>query len=143
MKHSVDIQLRFNDTDALGHVNNSTYFSFYDLGKSEYFRTVRGSSIFEQDIDIVVAHAEVDFIEPVFLTDQIAVQTEVNRMGNKSFSLQQQIIDLKTNNIKCKCTTVMVGYDFHAKRTIPISEQWRKCIAEYEARPDFLTIEEK
>ena len=36
MKHQVPVQLRFNDTDALGHVNNSTYFSFYDLGKSEY-----------------------------------------------------------------------------------------------------------
>ena len=29
MKHSIPIQLRFNDTDALGHVNNSTYFSFF------------------------------------------------------------------------------------------------------------------
>lgn len=141
MKHTVEIQLRFNDTDALGHVNNSTYFSFYDLGKTEYFRTVRGSNIFEREIDIVVAHAEVDFIEPVFLTDQIAVQTQVNRMGNKSFSLEQQIIDLKSGAVKCRCTTVMVGYDFHTKRTITISDQWRKGIAKYENRPDFLTVE--
>ena len=46
MKHSVPVQLRFNDTDALGHVNNSTYFSFYDLGKSEYFAAVRGNDNF-------------------------------------------------------------------------------------------------
>ena len=30
-KHSVPVQLRFNDADALGHVNNSVYFTFYDL----------------------------------------------------------------------------------------------------------------
>lgn len=138
MKHTIPIQLRFNDTDALGHVNNSTYFSFYDLGKTEYFRTVRGSNIFERDIDIVVAHAEVDFIEPVFLTDEIAVQTRVSHMGHKSFSLEQQILDLKSGSIKCKCTTVMVGYDFHSKRTIPISAEWRQCIARYEERPEFL-----
>ena len=34
-KHSVPVQLRFNDADALGHVNNSVYFTFYDLGKTE------------------------------------------------------------------------------------------------------------
>lgn len=138
MKHRVPIQLRFNDTDALGHVNNSTYFSFYDLGKTEYFRTVRGYNIFKNEIDIVVAHAEVDFIEPVFLTDEISVQTSVSKMGNKSFSLDQQIIDLKSGAVKCKCTTVMVGYDFKTKKTIPISEEWRKAIARYEERPDFL-----
>ena len=63
MKHQVPVQLRFNDTDALGHVNNSTYFSFYDLGKSEYFAAVRGNDFFSQKIDIVVAHVEVDFID--------------------------------------------------------------------------------
>lgn len=139
MKHLVPIQLRFNDTDALGHVNNSTYFSFYDLGKTEYFRTVRGSNIFEREIDIVVAHAEVDFIEPVFLTDEIAVQTHVNRMGHKSFSLEQQIIDLKSGSVKCQCTTIMVGYDFKNKCSIPISDEWRHCISSYEGRPDFLS----
>lgn len=138
MKHSVEIQLRFNDTDALGHVNNSTYFSFYDLGKTEYFRTVRGGNMFERDIDIVVAHAEVDFIEPVFLTDHIAVQTQVSRMGHKSFSLEQQIVDLKSGGIKCRCTTVMVGYDFNTKHTIEISKEWRQGISRFENRPDFL-----
>lgn len=138
MKHSVPIQLRFNDTDALGHINNSTYFSFYDLGKTEYFRTIRGTNYFSEEIDIVVAHAEVDFIEPVFLTDEIAVQTRVSHMGNKSFTLEQQIVDEKSGGIKCKCTTIMVGYDFGSKETKTISNVWRKAAAKYEDRPDFL-----
>ena len=50
-KHSVPVQLRFNDTDALGHVNNSVYFTFYDLGKSEYFKAIRGEEVFK-NIDI-------------------------------------------------------------------------------------------
>lgn len=29
-RHSVPVQLRFNDLDPLGHVNNSVYFTFYD-----------------------------------------------------------------------------------------------------------------
>ena len=60
-KHSVPVQLRFNDADALGHVNNSVYFSFYDLGKTEYFKTINGGVV-PKEIDIVVAHAEVDLL---------------------------------------------------------------------------------
>ena len=36
-KRSTSVQLRFNDIDALGHVNNSVYFQFFDLAKTEYF----------------------------------------------------------------------------------------------------------
>ena len=39
-KHSLPIQLRFNDVDKFGHVNNTVFFSFYDLGKTEYFTDV-------------------------------------------------------------------------------------------------------
>ena len=40
-KHTVPLQLRFNDIDALGHVNNSVYFTFYDLGKARYFEEIK------------------------------------------------------------------------------------------------------
>ena len=36
-KRKTQVQLRFNDIDALGHVNNSVYFQFFDLAKTEYF----------------------------------------------------------------------------------------------------------
>ena len=34
------IQLRFNDIDQMGHVNNAMIMEFFDLGKSEYFTAV-------------------------------------------------------------------------------------------------------
>lgn len=130
-KHSVPVQLRFNDADALGHVNNSVYFSFYDLGKTEYFKTINGGVV-PKEIDIVVAHAEVDFIMPVFLTDEIAVQTMVSEIGNKSFELIQRIIDTKNNIVKCRCKTVMVGFDFKNNCSKPISQAWRDAISAFE-----------
>ena len=44
-RHTLPLQLRFNDIDLLGHVNNSVYFSFYDLGKARYFETVKAQNI--------------------------------------------------------------------------------------------------
>ena len=133
-KHSVPVQLRFNDTNALGHVNNSVYLSFYDLGKTAYFEAVQKGKMIQKDVDIVVAHIDVDFISPVFLSDEIAVQTRVESIGNKSFSLKQRIVDLNSGQEKCICRTVMVGFDFQNNCTKPISEKWRHSIEEYEER---------
>ena len=55
--HTLPIQLRFNDVDKFGHVNNTVYFSFYDLGKTEYFASVCPHVDWQKD-GIVVALAQ-------------------------------------------------------------------------------------
>ncbi len=137
-KHSCPIQLRFNDADSLGHVNNSTYLSFFDLGKTEYFKAVKGVNYFDLEIDIVVAHIEVDFLKSIYLHESVAVETTVTHIGNKSLNVSQRIISIQTGEIKCNCKTTMVGIDFKTDTTIPISKQWRKELAAYENRPDFI-----
>ena len=63
--HTLPIQLRFNDVDKFGHVNNTVYFSFYDLGKTEYFASVCPGVDWEKT-GIVVVHIEADFVKQIF-----------------------------------------------------------------------------
>lgn len=133
-KHVIPIQLRFNDADTLGHVNNSVYLNYYDLGKTSYFQSISGGSLTPNDIDVVVAHIEVDFIAPVFLTDSVAVQTTVERIGVKSFTLLQRIVCCNTNAEKCVCRTIMVGYDFKNNCSKVISDKWCQLIEQYEGK---------
>ena len=39
-KHTMPVQIRFSDVDQFGHVNNSVYFSLYDLAKTDYLKKV-------------------------------------------------------------------------------------------------------
>ena len=68
--HTLPIQLRFNDVDKFGHVNNTVYFSFYDLGKTEYFGSVCPGVEWEK-IGIVVVHIEANFVKQIF--DQLGI----------------------------------------------------------------------
>lgn len=64
-RHVLPIQIRFSDVDQFGHMNNSVYFSLYDLAKTTYFRDVFG----EQDwnkMAVVVANINANFLAPVF-----------------------------------------------------------------------------
>ncbi|MDR0939403.1 MAG: acyl-CoA thioesterase [Mediterranea sp.] len=131
--HVLPIQLRFNDVDKFGHVNNTVYFSFYDLGKTEYFASVCRRVDWNRT-GIVVVHIEADFIEQIFASDHIAVRTAVCEIGTKSFQLLQQVIDTKSGRVKCVCRSVMVTFDLERHETIPLPEEWVADICEYEGR---------
>ena len=64
-KHTIPVQLRFNDADSLGHINNSVYFSFYDLGKTSYFADVLSKLEVAKEVGVVIGHIEVSFLLPV------------------------------------------------------------------------------
>jgi acyl-CoA thioester hydrolase len=134
--HTTPIQLRFNDFDALGHVNNSVYFSFYDLGKTSYFNEVLPEVSISKEVGVVIANIQVSFLLPVYPGENVAVETAVVEIGNKSFKLLQQLIDIDTNEVKCVCHTVMVCFDAKTKSSHPISGEWRKAMADFEGNPE-------
>ena len=131
--HTLPIQLRFNDVDKFGHVNNTVYFSFYDLGKTEYFSSVCKNVDWSKE-GIVVVHIEANFLSQIFGTDNVAVQTAVTEIGTKSFNLVQRVIDIKTEEVKCICTSVMVYFDLEKHESKPLSEEFIEAICNYEGR---------
>lgn len=130
--HSYPLQLRFNDIDSLGHVNNSVYFTFYDLGKSRYFETVKKQSIDWRKADVVIANVNADFLSPIYSYEQIAVETCCTEIGNRSFRLLQRIVNTTTGEVKGICRTIMVGFDVEAGVSAPISDEWKDAIRQFE-----------
>lgn len=107
--HRLDLQIRFNDIDQMGHVNNAVIMEFFDLGKDHFFRA-RGLPPEEGDFTVMVVHYEVDFRSQIHKSDAIAVETEVERIGNKSLTVLQRIVEQDTGRLCAECRTVMAGY---------------------------------
>ena len=135
-RNRLPIQLRFNDIDVIGHVNNTVYFNFYDLGKTAYFEEVRGEHIDWSSTDIVVRCINAEFLAPTFYRDRIEVDTAVVKIGNKSLHVHQRIIDTVNNVVKSTCTTVMVGFDVTTNSSKDISQTWKDAIRAYEQNPN-------
>ena len=131
-RHSYPLQLRFNDIDSLGHVNNSVYFTFYDLGKSRYFEAVKKQSIDWRKADVVIANVNADFLSPIYSYEQVAVETCCIEIGNRSFKLMQRIFNTTTGEVKGTCRTIMVGFDVEAGVSAPISDEWKDAIRQFE-----------
>ncbi len=130
--HSIPVQIRFNDVDRYGHVNNNSYFAYYDLGKDEYMRKVFGMDHSLGEVVPVIANINADFIAPIFHTDSIAVETRISHIGTKSFTLQQRAVNTVTHQVMCKCTTVMVCCDLRTQQSAELPQSYREAIEKFE-----------
>ena len=65
-RHHMPVQMRFNDIDMLGHLNNSVYFTFMDLAKARYFQAVLGDKFRWGNIGVVIVNVNCDFCAPSF-----------------------------------------------------------------------------
>lgn len=132
-KHTIPLQLRFNDLDRFGHVNNAVYFTFYDLGKTNYIENVCPNVDWEKEA-IVVVDIHVSFKSQIFGSDKIAAQTAVTSIGSKSFELAQRVIDIETGEEKCFCRSTMVTYDLVNHKSKLVPESWSDAICAYEGK---------
>ena len=132
------VQIRFSDVDQFGHVNNSVYFSLYDLAKTTYVKAVLAGRMKWNDVGIVVANINANFMSPVFFMDNVNIETTTIEIGNKSFTLLQRAVVKNSGEVKCECRTTLVMYDLLTKEPTPIPQHYKNAICRFEGK----TLEE-
>ena len=127
------IEVRYGDLDPQGHLNNAKYFTYIEQARIGYLRHLglwEGGSFL--DVGIILAEARMTFIAPILWGQPIQVGVRINRLGNKSFDVLYTIEDSQTGHELAIGSTVQVAYDYHTSQTIPIPDEWRDIITEFE-----------
>ena len=93
------IQKRFADVDMLGHVNNVNQQHYFDLGKSDYFtQVINGPTSWTKEGLIAVA-TNTNYMAQIWYNEPIVVRTRLEKIGNKSLTLFQQIVNTQTEEV--------------------------------------------
>ncbi len=135
MRHKTSLHVRWADLDAFGHINNAVYLVYVQEARADftwYARQARG----EQPIlaDMVVARAEVDYIEPLYEGGvNVDIEIYVTRIGNSSFDLAYEISLDGVINSKAK--TVQVAVSMETKKSRPLNEIEREFLVRYLPQP--------
>ena len=131
MKYHNQQFVRWDDIDALGHVNNAKYltyaqearfhwsfYQFYERNETPYF------------IDMVVARAEVDFVAPIYEGGLfVDVHIWVESVGTSSFMLNYEISSNGVLHARIK--TVQVAISMKTKKSRPLADTEREFLKEY------------
>lgn len=131
---ALDVQLRFNDVDIFGHINNSTYLQLFDLAKVRYFEAVLQGPVDWHTATVVVVNINASFYSPGYFDEPLKVVTSVGHMSEHSFILEQRIFNAQTGDVKCAAKTVMAGFDPQTAKGIAIPQKWVDALLNFENR---------
>ena len=125
------IQVRWDDLDAFGHINNAAYLTLAQEARADFtwYGPRRNG---EEPIlaDMVVARTEVDYLEPIYEGGiEVDVAITVVRMGSSSFELAYEIS--REGVIHAKARSVQVAVSMETKRSRPLNETERTFLNRY------------
>jgi acyl-CoA thioester hydrolase len=135
-----DVEIRFRDLDAFGHVNNAVYFSYLEMGRVAYMRAldeVAGIERDELDFPFILGRASCRFLATASLGQTLRVAIRASGVGNKSFEFEYELSNRDTGKLIATAKTTQVFFDYQAKETRSIPAAVRDLLEKIEGRPLF------
>ena len=127
----VDIYVRYCETDAGGHVSNTSYFLYYEEARTKFFEAIKFSGKDRKNFNFIVARLESNFIKQSYASQILRVSTGVSNIGTKSYTLDHEIKDAHTGDLIANGSSVIVCYNFQEQHSIEIPMELRKALEEY------------
>jgi len=82
---------------------------------------------------VILADVHITYLEPIYFGQNIKVGVRAAKLGTKSMTWEQNIVDADTGGELAKGEVIIVTYDYREEKTIPVPQEWRKTITEFEA----------
>ncbi len=136
-RHHYALQVRWGDMDALGHVNNAVFLTYLEQSRLNYVRQLGLRDGRPDRPGLILARIAIDFRQPLFADDDVHVFTRIIRIGGRSFDTEQWVTVLHEGQLEvaAQATTTVVVYDYAARKSAPIPDEWRALVRTFEAVP--------
>jgi acyl-CoA thioester hydrolase len=127
-------EVRYGDLDPQGHVNNAKYLTYFEQARIYYLVKL---GLFSKDqsfmeVGLIVADIHITYHSTTHYGDEIKVGVKTTKIGNKSLTVAQCVMDANTGTVMASGTIIMVTFDYAGQKTIPVPQDWKKKISEFE-----------
>jgi acyl-CoA thioester hydrolase len=120
-EHPVDV--RWRDTDALGHVNHAVFLTYLEEGRDAFFAQHLGDPMY------VVVRLEVDLRAEVrHAQRRVTVRIAVERLGTTSLTTRETLLT-SAEQVAAEARVVTVRWDAERRKPVPFSAAERAQLA--------------
>jgi len=129
------IEVRFGDLDAFWHVNNARYLVYLEQARSRYMQEmglVDGKSLW--NLPLIVGDIHIRYRMPIELGDKVIVSMGVTRISGKTVTIEYEIASEDGTPLYASAESIMVSFDYHTKKSVPVSDDLRRRFSEREGR---------
>lgn len=117
------IHPRVSETDAVGHINNTTIPVWFEAGREEIFKMFMPDLSFE-NWKLIVVNLNLDYVSQVYYGREVEVLTWVKKIGNTSFVLYEEL--RQDTRLCVKGTATYVNFNHEAQKSEPLPEPIRE-----------------
>ncbi len=132
MKHSIDIRVYYEDTDAGGIVYHAQYLNFAERGRTEFLReTGFQCSDVHNDLGLlfVVRKIEIDYLKTAGLDDLLQLETTISELKNTSFVMHQRAV--RGGEVIADMHVVVVCVDNENYKPVRLPENIKEAFQNY------------
>lgn len=134
-KFEQEIQIRWNDLDPLGHVNNAVFISYFEVARGYYMLNASPNWNWKKDM-FLIGNVNVNYLKELTLFNlKTKVLMRTKKIGTKSFVLEYFVVSTNSKSeqvIHAFGETTQIMFDTKEKKTIIIQDWLKKDLVAYE-----------
>ncbi|MCA1980610.1 MAG: acyl-CoA thioesterase [Calditerrivibrio sp.] len=116
--YSCEVEVRYADLDAYGHVNHATFLTYLETVRTKLFIN-EFNELLTKNIFLIIVRVECDYKHPIHLGDKVIIDIKTDEIKRTSFTLSYTIHN--GNGITyAEAKTTLVSFDNSKKRAIEI-----------------------
>ncbi|TNL45176.1 acyl-CoA thioesterase [Acinetobacter bereziniae] len=125
------IQTRWADNDIYGHVNNVTYYSYFDTAANALLIQKTDFDIHQSPIIGLVVNSSCDFFQELTYPEIIEVGVAITKIGNASLTYDLAIFKQGQSQASAQGQFVHVFVSRETKKSTPIPQDMRDALQIY------------
>ena len=118
--------------DALGHVNNARFFSWFESARIALFQRIGVATGGPSEVGPILATATCDFLHPVVFPATLKIGVRVARVGETSIGMEYEVTDAAptegTATVYARGTSVAVLVDYRSMQKVRVPDAVRAAI---------------
>ena len=100
-------QVRFQDCDPFGHLNNARYIDYFMNARTDHLASYYDFHIMEfgkQPVESwVVSKSQITYLSPAFLAEEVFIRTRLIRVTDKTLLVEGVMLDRAERRLKAVC----------------------------------------
>lgn len=130
--HTSRFPIRWGDMDAMGHVNNSTYFRYLEQARIEWYGAIRPPGM--AGMETVVVNAHCTFHKALKYPGDLEIRTYAGNPGRSSFEIVQEIrLENDQKTVYATGGSKVVWVNPETNKSTPIPDDIRKLMTPEES----------
>mgnify|MGYP000686274894 CR=1 FL=1 len=119
---------RFAETDALGHLSNTTLPIWFEEAREPIFK------LFNPDLDLsawnlILASIQVDFVRQIYYGRDVVIRTFIVKVGSSSCNILHEA--WQNGELAARGTATLVYFDYKNQKSAAIPEGVRTQLEEH------------